>query len=459
MAFQYEYNNNASYARRIIYSSPFSIINEHEQQLRIYENRAIAVNFLSCCMSRFLCFIYFVCLTISWSDINAQINGCTDPQATNFNSQATQNDGSCQYGAGTVAPVSTLSLDSNLIETSGLIFWNDQLWSHNDNTDTNLYTIDTLTAQVNQHYALSGVVNYDWEEISQDSEYVYIGDFGNNVSGNRTDLKILRIEKNSLLNNVPQIDTLFFSYADQIDFTATGNNSTDYDCEAFIVSHDSIYLFTKQWVSNKTSLYVIPKLPGTYSATLKSTYDVQGMITGATFLESERLIVLCGYTNLLQPFLTLLYDYLGSEFFSGNKRKLNVSLPFHQTEGIATNNGLKYYLSNESFIQAPFINNPQKLHILDLTTYLGDYLNSVINSTSNSFNLSESFIYPNPASTEFRISNLKQFPVQFELKDISGKIVSCGLLSGPNESINMYSINKGIYFLTLGHENFKIIRN
>lgn len=410
-------------------------------------------------MSRLVFFISFALLVGLKSDCNAQVFGCTDPLATNFNSLATQNDGSCLYGAGTVAPVTTLSLDSALVETSGLIYWNDQLWSHNDNTDTNLYAVDTLTAQVNQYYSLPGVVNYDWEEISQDSAYVYIGDFGNNVSGNRTDLKILRIEKNSLLNNVPQIDTLFFSYADQIDFTATNNNSSDYDCEAFIVTEDSIYLFTKQWVSNQTAIYVMPKLPGTYSASLKSNYDVQGMITGATFLESQRLIVLCGYTNLLQPFLTLLYDFSGTDFLSGNKRKLNVSLPFHQTEGIATNNGLKYYLSNESFIQAPFINNPQKLHTLDLSPYLGNYLSTTTTGLPEILNSTESFIYPNPATTEFRIGNLKHFPSRFELKDLSGKVVSSGILSGLNESINISTLSTGIYFLNIGRENFKLIRN
>jgi hypothetical protein len=52
------------------------------------------------------------------------------------------------------------------------------------------------------------VVNKDWEEISQDSTYFYIGDFGNNVSGNRKDF-IFKNRKESLALDVPKIDTLF----------------------------------------------------------------------------------------------------------------------------------------------------------------------------------------------------------------------------------------------------------
>jgi hypothetical protein len=62
------------------------------------------------------------------------------------------------------------------------------------------------------------VKNTDWEEISQDSSYIYVGDFGNNYQGNRTDLHILRIEKKSFLLNQPIIDTISFSYSNQTDF-------------------------------------------------------------------------------------------------------------------------------------------------------------------------------------------------------------------------------------------------
>jgi hypothetical protein len=91
----------------------------------------------------------------------------------------------------------------------------------------------------------------------------------------------------------------------------------------------------------------LSKTPGSYKAQYKNSYDVQGLVTGATLLENKKLVVLCGYNSLLQPFTLLLYDYEANDFFSGNKRKINLNLAFHQVEGIATNNGLKYFISNE----------------------------------------------------------------------------------------------------------------
>jgi hypothetical protein len=312
----------------------------------------------------------------------AQECGCTDPIAVNYNRSATINDGSCTYNEGHIALISSFNLEGSISETSGLIYWNNQIWTHNDNGDINIYSLGTNNGNVIQSYSIIGTVNTDWEEISQDDEYIYIGDFGNNVNGNRTDLKILRIDKNSILTNSALVDTISFSYSDQINFASLGPNNSDFDCEAFIVSSDSIFLFTKQWVSNKTSIYSVSKDPGNYIAHLRSTFNVAGLITGATYLESQKLIVLCGYSNFVEPFIYLLYDFNGTDYFSGNKRKIAISLPFHQIEGIATSNGLKYYISNENLTQPPYIKIPQKLHILDLTPFLGDYLNMLITGSN-----------------------------------------------------------------------------
>jgi hypothetical protein len=106
----------------------------------------------------------------------------------------------------------------------------------------------------------------------------------------------------------------------------------------------------------------------------RASFGIQGLVTGATLLERERLLVLCGYSGILQPFIYLLYDYPQNEFFSGNKRKVNLSIPFLQVEGITTNDGLIYYLSNESFVLEPAANTPQQLHLVDLSGLLEEYL-------------------------------------------------------------------------------------
>lgn len=305
----------------------------------------------------------------------AQICGCTDIVAKNYNPNAILNDGSCNYVASKIKPFSSVPISDSLHESSGLLFWNHALWTMNDNADNSLYSLDTIGKDL-QQYPLPKVRNKDWEAIAQDSSFIYIGDFGNNVSGNRTDLHILKIEKQSLFYNQVVIDTISFSFDDQIDFDTKKPNTTDFDCETILVTKDSLYLLTKEWSSKQTRLYALPKNAGTFKAKYKASLNANGLITGGVILEDKKIVVLCGYSKKLQPFLYLLFDYNENEFFSGNKRKINLALPFHQIEGIATRNGLHYYLTNENFQRKPFIANVQKLHKVDLSAYLNYYLST-----------------------------------------------------------------------------------
>lgn len=398
-----------------------------------------------------------VCLA---TETKAQISGCTDPLATNYNGAATINDGSCLYNSVSVTPVSSNILATSLSETSGLIFWNDWIWTHNDNTDTNLYALDTANGNSLQTYPLSGIVNNDWEEISQDTAYIYLGDFGNNTNGNRTNLKIYRIEKNSLLSNSPLIDTIKFSYSGQTDYTPTGANNTDYDCEAFIVATDSIFLFTKQWLGKQTSVYALPKTPGTYTADYRTTFDVGGLITGATYLAHKRLVVLCGYSNTLQPFAYLLYDFHANNFFSGNKRKISISLPYHQIEGVATHNGLYYYFSNEYFSLINIISTEQKLQLVDFSPYLSTYLNTQTANISHPDNFNNIIIFPNPAKEIISVKRKNDFSEKkYSISDIAGKIIMTGLLVKDSPDINIGKLKRGTYFLKIEDaEVFKWIK-
>lgn len=315
----------------------------------------------------FLFFFLFVSSTYS------QISGCTDSLSKNYNPNATQNNGSCLYSTYKIKPQYSIRLSDSIKETSGLIAFDHLLWTHNDDHDKTIYGLDSL-GKIRKKIILNKVVNHDWEEISQDSSHIYIGDFGNNYRGNRTDLQILKITKKSFLEENPIIDTISFSYPNQTDFKLQKGNITNFDCEAFIVSKDSIYLFSKEWSSSKTSIYVLPNQPGKYIAKLKEILNTEGLVTGATYLESKKLIVLCGYTKKGKSFLYLLYDFKDYDFLSGNKRKINLKLPFHQIEGIATKDGLYYYLTNESLIRKPILNVPQQIHYFDLSPLLNSYL-------------------------------------------------------------------------------------
>ena len=381
-------------------------------------------------------------------------SGCTDPLANNYNAAATINDGSCHYNSVSISPSTTFTLPPQLSETSGLLWWNNELWTNNDDTDTHLHAIDTSNGSLLQDYDVKWAVNNDWEDLDADTAYLYIGDFGNNVAGNRTNLKIIRVEKASLIAGNPIIDSIMFSYPDQTNFSSAGANNTNFDCEAMVLTTDSIYLFTKQWVSQKTTLYALSKTPGTYVADSITTYNVQGLITGAVTLQQKQLTVLCGYTNLVQPFLYLLYDYQDNNFFNGNKRKINISLPFHQIEGIASENGLDYFLTNESLVQGPISIAP-KLNKFSLYSYLGNYLNSttgIQQQKPSQFN-----VYPNPFTDVLHIQSANT-SIKYFIADVAGRIVSKGSFSSISGSLSTSDLSKGVYFLTTSDPNIQPVK-
>jgi hypothetical protein len=308
--------------------------------------------------------LFFFLLT---SVTYGQIEGCTDPLSQNYNPKAKVNNGDCLYKQVKLKPEYSVKLGDSVRETSGLSAFDNLLWTHNDDHDTSIYGLDSL-GKIRKKVVLSNVINHDWEEISQDSTHLYIGDFGNNYRGNRTDLHILKIDKTGFFNGNPIIDTISFSYSDQTDFSPQKGNTTNFDCEAFIVSGDSIYLFSKQWKSSKTAIYALAIKSGKHIAQYKETIDTQGLITGAAYSESKKRIVLCGYSKKGKTFLYLLYDFKNHDFLKGNQRKINLKLPFHQIEGIATKDGLHYYLTNESLVRKPVLNVPQQMHYFDLSS-------------------------------------------------------------------------------------------
>lgn len=302
------------------------------------------------------------------------IKGCTDSRAKNYDPEAIEDDNTCSYENDTTAPVGTQALPKIMAGTSGLLFYKNKLVTFNDHKDTKLYYFDPGAPDEYHTDSLPGVTNEDWEEVQQDKRYFYIGDIGNNVAGNRENLKFYRIKKSELENN-PKADEIAFSYETQTDFTKNKINQTDYDAEAFIVTNTHIYIFTKEWLSEKTSVYKLDKNPGDHVAKHRETFDVEGLITGAAYFKDKNLIVLSGYSKLIHPFVYLLYDYKNDNFFKGKRQKIAIDLPGHQVEGIATKDGLYYYISNESLsIKSLDKSIPQKLHEIDLSRFLSDYV-------------------------------------------------------------------------------------
>ncbi|MCF8341203.1 MAG: T9SS type A sorting domain-containing protein [Chitinophagaceae bacterium] len=308
----------------------------------------------------------------------AQISGCNDNPASNYQSSATQNNGTCTYAFTMMYPTLKYNPGNVLSQIAGSIVWNDTLWAINDHSGPYLYALDTSNSAspvVKRTIQIAGASVIDWEEITQDENYIYIGDVGNNIDGNRTDLKIYKISKYDIQHNsivTPQV--INFSYADQTIVSGNTVNNTDFDCESFFIINNKIYLFTKQWISNGTAVYEIPSVnAGSYSATKIHTYPTGGLITGGDIIPNSRIIVLAGYTVSYERFIYLLYDFSGTNFFGGNVRKINMYNSY-KTEAISFRNSNSIYLGSE-FVKMPpsFPDILQRIEVLDITALLSSY--------------------------------------------------------------------------------------
>ena len=297
---------------------------------------------------------YFACAH-SFS-VSAQEKGCTDPQALNFDAAATINNGSCIFPVtNSTTSVYIRRLPARVHETSGLIFWRGNLWTHNDSGgESEIYCLDTLKGRVLQTISISNARNYDWEDIAQDGDYIYIGDIGNNV-GNRRNQCIYKIAKSAIpLSGDASVEAeiIHFSYGDQKSYESDVYNH-DYDCEALIAYGDKLLLFSKNWADQKSRVYESPKTAGTYVLEPKGVLEVDGLITGADISPDGKQIALCGYKNY-EPFAVLIYDFLPGDIITGSTRRIGFTGMFGtQTEGITFFTGGKVLISAEKTPIAP----------------------------------------------------------------------------------------------------------
>jgi hypothetical protein len=248
-----------------------------------------------------------------------------------------------------------VDLESSLSESSGLLFLNHKLITHNDSQgEAALFELDSLTGQFDRKVTIGNASNIDWEDIAADQDYIYIGDFGNNA-GNRSELKIYRISQLdywSASNDTVFADTIRFNYLSQTDFSSYPN-ATNFDCEAMTIINDSIYLFSKNWLNQKTYVYVLSKNIGNYSLPIRDSISVQGLITGADFNTYSNRLVLTGNTPFSPFIVEIDWDNtLPLSQLSRNRYSVSV-LGSIQVEAISTISENRYYLTAEAFSGNP----------------------------------------------------------------------------------------------------------
>jgi hypothetical protein len=315
----------------------------------------------------------------------------------------------------------------DLDENSGLIFYNNNIITFNDSDgEANLYEINASTGNITRTVTITNATNVDWEDITQDASYIYIGDIGNN-NGNRTDLKIYKIAKNDYngSDDIAVAEIISYSYADQLDFTSNPNN-TNWDAEGLISYGDQLLIFSKNWVDNRVNVYSTPKTNGTHSALLESSYNTNGLITSAEISLNETIIYLTGYSSSQAPFMYTIHGIPNNslDIFSGViSEKISNIVPIgNQVEAIAlfeiTPNKHRLYISNEKFIfsyEDITIIFPPKLWLIeiDAETVTLDVPDITSDLTLN--------IFPNPFDKTLKLSERVDEIIIF---DLLGRILS-----------------------------------
>lgn len=317
-------------------------------------------------------------------------------------------------------------LDSDLSDSSGVIVLDDKLITHNDyGGEPRLFEVDQANGEIIRTVTVSNATNTDWEDITYDDNYIYIGDFGNN-NGTRTDLKIYKIAiQDYRENNTVTAEVINFNYANQTDFTY--NSSTNFNAEALISYEDSLYIFTKDMGDYSTRVYPLSKNAGTYSISSVASFDVDGLITGADYNSLSGSVMLIGYNASYSTDFVVEISNFSSGFSNANMEKYEIEIPNNAStkiEGIAHVDKDTYDLTAEA-------NGSLQPSLLQLKVENMAVVD--INEETNPI------VYPNPATDVIHIKSTDIRKV--EIYTINGKYIK----SSTQNEINVSNLPRGLY--------------
>ena len=239
------------------------------------------------------------------------------------------------------------TLPQLLWESSGLAQLGNQWITHNDSGDLpQLYVFDRNSAENPRVVSIEGANHTDWEDVAADDTYLYIGDFGNNL-GSRQDLRIYRVLLTSLSQESAEAEIIAFSYEDQSDFTPS--SETNFDAEALVSVGDSLYILTKERGRLGTTAYRLPKTPGTFEAQNSGSYAINGLVTGGDYDPITDQLWICGYSNILLPFVAVIENVTQGGILEGPLQKYGLTTGLAQIEALALDGEGQAYLTSEQF--------------------------------------------------------------------------------------------------------------
>lgn len=349
------------------------------------------------------------------------------------------------------------TLPQQIQETSGLVFHNGRLYTHNDSgSEALIYEIDTLNLSIRRTIRINGAENVDWEDLAKDENYLYIGDIGNNL-GARRDLRIYRVLLSELdTGTTADADTIAYSYADQAVFGSEGNS--DWDAEALIAFGDELVIFTKQWQSLGTVAYTLPKTPGEHVAQPVGSNALNGLVTGAAYNQESGVLYLVGYSPLLQPFLYRLSEIPLPFTLTPSGQRINLEVGFAQIEAITPIDPNNYLLSSEAFSSnSPPINLNPSLFALRTDDVPEDEDNEDEGSETSATELSV-FVPFGTRTLEYKLETNRDI-IGWEIFDTTGRRVDklAGVQISENQ-IDISSLSSSVYYLAFYLQGTTIAR-
>ena len=252
--------------------------------------------------------------------------------------------------------INKIVLPKIINETSGLEFYNNNFITHNDSGgEPSLYVfnemgevIETIGLNKNPDFEIE---NNDWEDITNDNEYLFVADTGNNF-GNRDNLNIIRVSKGTdfMVDGIIEI-----SYSDQESFFPRPKHK--YDAEAIIVIEDKIALFSKDRENLNTDLYLVDKNQnGSQILTSEVSYNVNTLITGGDYDEDRNLLALVSYNSNGNQYLILFKNFELNNLENNTFKKFKIPLEQAQIEAVKIIDEKTFWVTSEDEgVGSPFM--------------------------------------------------------------------------------------------------------
>lgn len=385
-------------------------------------------------------FLLFFLLTIVYGSLFGQA-GCQDPQATNYNPNAITTDSSCLYPLTNWSSTNRIAaLANGLNESSSLLLTDGRLFTNLDSGNPNqLFQIDSATGQIVKTSTIWNYNNVDWEALTADSQFIYIGDFGNN-DGNRTNLRVIIVKKSDVYHPDSLLirgEAINFNYSDQTQFTISSKHN--FDCEAFFYFGGNLHLFTKNRGNHKTTYYTLSTQPGTETALGRDSFFVNGLITDAHIRKDGKAAFLLGYDQSAgKVFGWILTGFPGTRFFSGNKRRIELPglTTSGQAEGVTFVDENRLWISNEKLSIIP-----ARVRQINIRNLIQPFLTAAHKEYKGTW---PKVIFYSESGPEIR--NVSLGKISYRKIYLDGRIDELRILL-PGEVSPLASQNNGVYIL------------